>query len=56
VAGAAVSFIVSLVIEAIADLLLDLVDHWARKAAEENAKEFDAADANSMVAWKHFPW
>jgi hypothetical protein len=56
VIGQAASFILSALIGAIVELPIDLITYWAAKAAEKNAKEFETADANSMNAWKHFPW
>ena len=54
--GATLSFVAGWFVEAIADLPFDLIHRWAEKAAKMNAKEFETADANSIVAWKHFPW
>ena len=56
VIGQAASFVLNELIGAIVELPFDLITHWAEKAAAENAKEFEAADANSMNAWKHLPW
>jgi hypothetical protein len=56
VIGQAASFVLSGLIAAIVELPFDLITHWAQKAAEKNAKQFETADANSMNAWKHFPW
>jgi hypothetical protein len=56
VIGQAASFVLSGLIYAIVELPFDLITHWAAEAAERNAKEFKTADANSMNAWKHFPW
>ena len=33
-----------------------VVDAVIRRAATKNQKEFERADANSMNAWKHFPF
>jgi len=52
----AASFVLRGLMNAIVELPFDLITHWAQKAAEKNAKEFETADANSMNAWKHFPW
>ena len=54
--GHAASFVLRGLMNAIVELPFDLIRHWAQKAAEKNAKEFETADANSMNAWKHFPW
>jgi hypothetical protein len=56
VIGHAVSFVFSGLIDAIVELPFDVITHWVQKAAERNAKQFETADANSMNAWKHFPW
>ena len=52
----AVSFVVSWFIESIGELPFDAIIHRAEEAAQENAREFEAADANSINAWKYFPW
>ena len=46
----------SWIIGAVAELPFDLVDAWAVKAAKKNSDESETADANSIHAWKYFPW
>ena len=56
VIGQVASFVLRGLMEAIVEMPFFLIEFSAQKAAEKNAKEFETADANSMNAWKHFPW
>jgi hypothetical protein len=51
-----VEFIGILLLLLLLGLLVFFIDWWPIEACEENRKEFEKADSNSMNAWKHFPW
>ena len=52
----AASLVQAVVETVVSEAPFTVVEHLARKAANENAREFETADPNHMAAWKHFPW